>query len=146
MKLFITLLLAVGFFSNLSAKGIPIPVCFPCEELTTVEELPASEDLLGEFDEKLNLGYLYEAYGALWIPVWNQEGQYVLVNEAEDTYYEVEADYIAELQELHGFEVPSGSPLSLWKKVGGKVILVFVLGLIVWGQFGSSDEDENVPA
>jgi len=143
MKLIITLFLAAGIFTNIQAKGIPIPVCFPCEELTTVKELPVSEDLVGEFNEKLNLGYLYEEYGIVWIPVWNTEGTYVLVNEDEDTYYEVDEAFLAELSEIDGVEIPTGNPLSIWSKVGGKVIVALLLGLIVWGQFGDDDEEES---
>lgn len=142
MKTLFTLLLTVGLFSNAMAKrGIPIPVCFPCDEIHTVEELPESENLIGEDGKKLNLGYMYKEYGVVWIPIWNTEGVYVLTNEAEDTYYDlVEAD-IEELKTVHNVEISSGNPLSIWKKVGGKVLLLIIAGFLIWGQF-SGDDDE----
>lgn len=146
MKTLFTLLLTIGLFLNANAKGIPIPVCFPCEEIHTVQELPDSEDLIGESGEKLNLGYMYAEYGVVWIPVWNTDGTYILTNEAEDTYYEIDEEFIAELKEVHGVEIPSGNPLSLWKKIGGKVLIFIIAGFLIWGQFGDDDEDETAEA
>lgn len=143
MKSIITILLLFVAFTNVEAKGIPIPVCVPCDEIATVQDLPESEFLVGDNGDKLNLGYMYQEYGVVFIPVWNTEGVYVLTNEKEDTYYDLDEESIAELQENLGVTFPEGNPLSIWNKAGGKVILGLLFALIIYGQFGSDDDEEE---
>jgi len=124
------------------AKRARIPVCFPCEKLALVEDLPDDENLK-EGTDFLNLGYLYEEYSAVWIPAWNKKGKYVLVNEDETLYYDLTEAQLAELKTKYNLEL-SSHPLSLWKKIGGKIVYILLIGFIVWSKLSPDDEDEEV--
>ncbi|WP_027418447.1 hypothetical protein [Crocinitomix catalasitica] len=144
MKLAITFLsLSLLFTIQANAKA-KIPVCFPCEYIETTTVLPEDSEFIGEYDDQLNVGYKYDQINLLWIPIWNYEGQYCLVNAAEDTYYDITDEDKAILTETYGANL-EGNPLSIWSKIGGKLIILIILGLVVKGMLSSKDdEDENV--
>ncbi len=139
------ILLAVVLTASISASArARIPVCMPCEYLETTLDLPAETEFIGESNDPLNVGYRFEQINIIWIPIWNYEGEYCLVNDAEDMYYDLTEDEKAYLTETHqaSFE---GSPLSLWDKMGGKAIILIILALILWGAIPSkkNKEEEN---
>lgn len=127
---------------NAQAKaGIPIPVCFPCESIEVVEELP-DEDALQQDGQYLELGYLYEEYGILFLSFWNTSGKYVLTNKEETAYYEVSEEQLQELKKTYNLEL-SENPLGIWKKLGGKMILVVLIGIGIFGATKKSKNEEN---
>ena len=134
-----------SFFTSHARKGIPIPVCFPCEKIITVKQLPTDDKFKDDKGGKLNLGYIYKEYGALWLPVWNNDGRYVLTNVKEDTYYDLSAEEITMLKQEDKIDIPSGSPLSFWKKIGGKLIVGTLLAFLIWGMLPSKNKKEVQP-
>lgn len=135
-KILLTALIAVGTVSLSSARA-RIPVCFPCESLQTVQELPADSEINTSPAQKLNVAYLNEEYGLLWMALWNTEGRFVLSNESNTTYYEIDAETEKFLKENHQFDVKTAdNPLSFWKKMGGKLVFIVVVGGLLVG--GSS--------
>ncbi len=139
MKQLLLITAAIFFTTNIYARRRRIPACLPCEKIHLVEDLPNDESLL-EQGSYLNLGYLYEEYGIIFIPAWNKEGKYVLTNEDETTYYDVSEDELAKLKEQYNLEL-SPNPLSFWKKIGGKIIYLIVIGLIIYGYLGKDDDE-----
>lgn len=137
------LLLAVTIIGLQAQARLKIPVCIPCEKIAIVKDLPKTDDFKDESGNYLKLGYYYKEYGAVFIPAWNSEGQYVLTNESEDMYYELSAEQIQELKDTHKIELPSGNPLSFWKKIGGKIIFILIIGAIIWGMIPEKDEPEK---
>jgi len=133
-----TLLLTTSTFAK---ARIPIPVCFPCEDIAVIKDLPNDEALL-QSGSYLNLGYLYEEYGAIFVPVWNNSGRYVLVNEAKTAYYDLSEEQLAEYKKAYDLEL-SSNPLSFWKKIGGKLVILLLLVLIIFVKTGSDDDDDD---
>lgn len=129
------------FISAYSYARKRIPVCIPCEKIEEVKDLPNDESLL-ESGSYLNLGYLYEEYGAVFVPVWNTTGKYVLINEAKDTYYDLTDEQLTEYSTAYNLDL-SENPLSFWKKIGGKIVFLILLGLIIIGKFSKDPEKEE---
>lgn len=129
-KILLTAVIALGTISLASARA-KIPVCFPCESLQTVQELPEDSELNTSPAEKLHIGYLNDEYGLLWMALWNSEGRFVLSDESNTTYYDIDPETEAYLKESHGFDIKTAdNPLSFWKKMGGKLVfIVVILGL-----------------
>lgn len=141
-KLLFILFFVVFASANAHAKaGIPIPACFPCTSMDIVQELP-NEDSLKQEGQYLDLGYLYEEYGILFISIWNTDGQYVLCNEDKTIYYELSEEKLQQLKETHKLDVEE-NPLGLWKKFGGKIILLVLIGIGIFGAFSKSDDEES---
>ncbi len=138
----IILLIFIALLANKAhaRKGI-IPVCIPCEKISLVKDLPNEEDLKqdGSF---LNLGYLHNEYGIIFIPAWNSGGKYVLTNEDKTVYYEIDESQLEGIKQKYNVEL-SSNPLSFWKKIGGKLIYLAVIGFILYSKFFSKDEDEE---
>lgn len=138
-KIFLTSLLFV-LTITLSHARAKIPVCFPCEKITKVTELPNQDQFKDEHGKKLFLGYMYQEYGIIFIPAWISDGKYVLTNEAEDSYMEINPE------DKKFFETElkvdmTKNPLSFWKNYGGKAIYLLIIGIIVFGMFSKNDEE-----
>lgn len=136
MILLVVLIAAFAFNGNTKAK---IPVCIPCEYIETVMDLPDTIQFIGEDNVALNIGYRYEQFNIVWIPLWNKEGEYCLVNNAEDVYYELSNEEKAYLTEKFNAEF-EGNPLSMWDKIGGKIILLIILVFVIIGYLPSKKE------
>jgi hypothetical protein len=135
-KILLTAFIAFGSISLSSARA-RIPACFPCESLQTVQELPEDSEVNETSVQKLNVSYIHEEYGVLWMALWNTEGRFVLSNEANTTYYEIDAETEKYLKENHKFDVKTAdNPLSFWTKIGGKLVFILVVGGLMVG--GSS--------
>lgn len=140
MKKAILFTLFALFISVKSFARKRIPVCLPCEKLEEVQDLPNDESLL-EAGTYLNLGYLYKEYGAVFVPVWNTSGTYVLINEDKTLYYEITEAQLEELKKTYNLELKP-HPLSFWKKIGGKLVFLVVIALILYGKFGKDSDEE----
>ena len=44
--------------------------------------------------ETVNIAYFNNEYGAIWLPVWNSNGKYVLSNSYNSTYYDSSEEYV----------------------------------------------------
>jgi len=141
MKKILLLTIFTLFITSYSHARAKIPVCIPCEKLHEVQDLPNDEALL-ESGSYLNLGYLYNEYGAVFIPVWNTSGRYVLINEAKTVYYDLTEEQLLAYKEAYKLDLPS-NPLSFWKKIGGKLIFLIIIGFILYGKFGKDPEEEE---
>ncbi len=136
--IFLAVFALVTFKSHAKLK---IPVCIPCEKIDMVTDLPNDENLK-EGGDYLNLGYLHKEFGVVYIPAWNSDGKYVLTNENEDVYYELSEEDLEKLKETYNLEI-SSNPLSFWKKIGGKIIYLGLIGFVIWGYLSKDDENDE---
>lgn len=141
----LTAIITFGTINMVSAKA-KIPACFPCEKLETIQELPRNSEIQKLVGQKVNLSYINKEYGMLWVSVWNSKGRYVLSDASNSTYFEIEEETAKILKEKHDFDISNAeSPLSFWKKIGGKLVLIGIIGLLIWGNIGSKKEEEIKP-
>lgn len=146
MKKKILLITLVAFFTCqiVSAKA-KIPLCFPCETVQTIQELPTDSEIQKLAGQKVNLSYLNEEYGVLWMSFWNTNGRFILSDISNNTYFEIDPEVAKILKEKHQFDVATASsPLSFWKKIGGKLILLAIIGLAIWGYMPSKNKAKEV--
>jgi len=142
MKQILLLLTCLTFFGlSVNAKGV-IPFCTDCEYIQTVEELPAEGGYVGENGEALHVGYFYKQFWAVWIPIWNFEGRYCLTDAENTTYYDISEEELNTLAAEQGFSLPS-NPISFWNKIGGKILLVLIIGGLIFMKVNGDDEDEE---
>ena len=145
-KILLIAIITFGTISIASAKA-RIPVCFPCEAMQQVQELPADSEIEQLAGEKVNLSYINNEYGLLWLSFWNTDGRYVLSDESNDSYYEIDEQAAQLLKEKHDFDIATAdNPLSFMKKIGGKLILAVILILVIGGMLrGKKGDDEVEP-
>lgn len=140
-KRFIILSLFTLFFSVqfIQAKGVIIYHNGPKVEVK--EELP--EDAFIN-DEHVNLGVMYNQFGLFWLPLWNYgTPQYVLINDKEDTYYDLDEEDIALLQEEYGVNLAKAPKPSLWQQIGLKPVIVLLVFFLIWGNIGGKKDEEE---
>lgn len=130
--------------SIISAKG-KIRFCFPCERLQTIQELPVDAEIQKFAGQKVNLSYVNDEYGVFWLAIWNTNGRYVLSDISNNTYLEIDHKITKLLKEQHSFNVETAEPpLSFWKKIGGKLVLLVVILLLIWGNMPSKNKAKDI--
>ncbi|MBW3518070.1 hypothetical protein [Flavobacterium sp. NKUCC04_CG] len=140
-KSLLTVSIALFAFSFASAKA-KIPLCFPCETVETVQELPTDSEIQKLAGQKVNLSYIYDEYGLLWMSLWNTNGRYVLTDISNNTYFELDDQTADILKEKHNFDVKTAEqPMTFWKKIGGKLVFLILVGLGIWGSIPSKSKD-----
>jgi len=131
------------FSTQVEAKGV-VPICTSCEYIQLVQDLPDIEAFQLETGEYLDLGYKYKQFWVVWVPFWNFEGEYCLMNPADDeTFYELSQEDLDFLASDHNVTFKS-NPISFWNKIGGKLVGGALLGLIAWGYIARDDDEEEI--
>jgi len=142
-KIFLALSFVLFFSADISARGI-VPFCSACEYIEVVEDLPDTEMYQLESGEFLDLGFKYKQFWLVWVPFWNYEGEYCLVNPADDeTFYEITPEELESIAAENSITL-SENPISFWNKIGGKIVGALLLGLVIWGYIGKSDDEEEI--
>ncbi len=140
--LFLTLL-SLFFYNHVNAKGIPLPYCSDCQYFVTVEDLPDSSRFYSEeYKAYVDLGYVYNQLWALWLPLWNTNGKYCLLIEGQDIYFDLSEEELKEIELEQGYSL-SANPIPFWDKMGGKLIVLFIIGFFIWGQIKPKKQNTN---
>ena len=131
---------ALFFTTNtVSAKGVI--VYSNGEKIEVSRELP---DSITVNNEHVNLGVMYEQFSIFWIPMWNYgETKYVLINDREDTYYDLDEDEIEMLRTEFSIDIPEKPTIGFWNKIGGKLIWIAVIALILFGWRSKNDDNDD---
>jgi hypothetical protein len=142
-----TLLIVIITFctiNSVSAKS-KIPVCIPCETIQSIQELPTDSEIQKLAGQKVNLSYINNEYGTLWMSIFNTNGRYVLSDISNNTYFEIDTQAAKILKEKHNFNVETAeNPLSFWKKIGGKLVFLAIIALLIWGNIPSKKKTKEV--
>ncbi|MDR0829778.1 MAG: hypothetical protein LBN95_06670 [Prevotellaceae bacterium] len=142
-KVIFTMTLLGGLFfaaNSVSARGI----IFYSNgvKIEVAQELPA-ELTVGE-GEHVNLGVMYEQFSIFWVPMWNYgETKYVLINDAKDTYYDLDAEDFETLKTDFNVTVPETPSIGFWNKIGGKIIWCALILAAVFGWWTSRKDDDE---
>jgi hypothetical protein len=124
--------------SPVSAKGIIF--YSNGEKIELYKELPAEANIKGAH---VNLGVKYEQFSIFWVPMWNYgETKYVLVNDKEDTYWELDTETIEMLKTEFNVDVPQNPTIGFWNKIGGKIIWGLVILAAIAGWWSSRKDDD----
>ena len=118
-------LFGVLFFygNNASAKGVII--YSNGEKIEVAKKLP--KDVIIN-NEHVNLGVMYEQFAIFWIPMWNYgEVKHVLINDKENTYYDLDEEGVKALKDEFNVEVPKKASIGFWNKIGGKIVWLIII-------------------
>jgi hypothetical protein len=101
------------------------------QKIDVVQKLPKEVII----DKKhVNLGVMYDQFAIFWIPLWNYgETKYVLINDKEDTYYDLDEEDLEMLRSEYDVKISEKPSIDFWNKIGGKLIGLVVLGFILFG-------------
>jgi hypothetical protein len=125
--------------SPVSAKGVII--YSTGEKVEIFKELPDDATI---DDAHVNLGVMYEQFSIFWIPIWNYgETKYVLINDQEDTYWDVDTETIEQLRTEFNVDVPEKPSIGFWNKTGGKIIWIIVIAAAIAGWRLSRKDDDK---
>lgn len=145
MKKLILLLFTLfvfGAIQETQAKGVIIYHSGP--NLEVVKQLPDSAQI---DSAHVNLGIMYDQFGLFWCPVWNySEAKYVLVNDAENIYWDLDEEDLAWIKENTDAELDAKPSPSMWNKIGIKPVLALLGVGIIWAYIPSKKKEEDEEA
>lgn len=113
------------------------------ETLKILHELPEEAKL--DDGTHVNLGMRYECFSIFWIPLWNYgDYQYVLVNDAEDTYAELSDQEVTEIAKKFNLDLPKTPQLPLMSQIGLKPIVLIIILFGIYSRWFAGKDDEEV--
>jgi len=135
----VCVLVFMGITQEVEAKGVIIYHNGPT--ISKVADLPTEATIE---NSHVNLGVMYDQFGLFWLPVWNYgETRYVLVDDAENTYWDLDEEELQSIKEEFSLDVSNEPSVPLMSQVGLKPVIAILLGFIVWGQFGKKKEEKE---
>lgn len=141
MKKLIVLTLFTLIFYNTAEAKIRLPYCSGCQYVEEVAELPDSAAFYSEeYKSYADVGYIYNQFWILWLPIWNYDGKYVLSIKDQDVFFDVAPEELETYKKAYNLDLPE-NPISIWNKLGGKVIIGLVLALAAWGLIDKKQPD-----
>lgn len=138
-RLIVFCFLSLLAFKEASARKLPLPYCSSCEYVEHVAELPDSAQFYSEeYKTFVDVAYLYKQFWVLWVPLWNFDGKYVLAPKDQEVYFDVSKEEL----DSYKLDLPE-NPISFWNKIGGKLVVLALIALVLYGYFGRGGSDEE---
>jgi hypothetical protein len=110
------------------------------EKIELFKELPSEAVINGTH---VNLGVKYEQFSIFWVPMWNYgETKYVLINDKEDSYWELDTETVEKLRTDFNVDVPQNPTIGFWNRIGGKIIWGIVIFAAIAGWLSSRKDDD----
>ncbi len=148
LRLFLVAILLGAFSVHASAESISLFKKLP---QTEDFEISDSEGKTYHADLGVMVDDQFEVFG---IPLWNEgDSKYVLYHEFGSVstskgdftnylYIELSAEDIAVLQEIYP-DIPTEPRLSFWERVGGKLVVILVIGALCGFYFMTENRKEK---
>jgi hypothetical protein len=132
---------ALFFTTNTASAGVFI--YSNGEKIDVVMQLP---DSLVLDEGHVNLGVMYDQFSLFWIPLWNYgETRFVLINDSEDYYYDLDEEDIQMIEAEFGIDIPEKARIGFWNKIGGKLVAIaIIVGIMLFRSRGGKEEDDEV--
>ncbi|RXM51706.1 MULTISPECIES: hypothetical protein [unclassified Chryseobacterium] len=117
------------------------------DKIEIVADLPDTEKYAVSEGSKeyLDLARMHQEYNIAWvIPAWiTQEPKLVLAQKDSDEYFELNQEQLAQIVSENKLNQENLLQLGLYTKYGGKLIVLLIIGLILYGIF-SKDKPKKV--
>ena len=145
-----TLLLSFISMSTVNAASAKAKIPFgKIDKIEIVADLPDTEKYAVSkgSNEYQDLARMHQEYNIAWIiPVWiTQEPKLVLTKKGTDEYYELTQDQLDQIVSENKLNKESLLQLGLYTKYGGKLIVLLIIGLIVYGIFSKASPKKVNP-
>jgi hypothetical protein len=144
-KVFLLSIITIFSVNFVSAKAkIPFG---KIDKIEIVVDLPDTKKYVASEGSKeyLDLARIHQEYNIAWIiPAWiTQEPKLVLAKKDSDEYFELTNEQLDQIISDNKLNKESLLQLGLYTKYGGKLILLLIIGLILYGIF-SKVKPKNV--
>lgn len=117
------------------------------DKIEIVADLPDTEKYAVSEGSKeyLDLARMHQEYNIAWvIPAWiTQEPKLVLAKKDSDEYFELTPEQLAPIVRENKLNKENLLQLGMYTQYGGKLIILLIIGLILYGIF-SKDKPEKI--
>jgi hypothetical protein len=143
------ILLSIVTFCTVNAVSAKARIPFgKMDKLEIVADLPNTEAYAVKEGSKeyLDLARLHQEYNIAWLPAWiTQEPKLVLAQKDSDEYFEPTKEQLEQIISENKLNKESLIQLGFYRNYGGKLILLVIIGLIIYGVFPKSKTKEVKP-
>ncbi len=119
------------------------------DKITIIADLPDTEEYLSKAGSKeyLDLGRLHQEYNIAWIiPAWiTEEPKLVLTKKDSDEYFELSNEQLESIISTNKLNKENLLKLGFYSRYGGKMILLLLIGLIIYGIFSKDSKKDVKP-
>lgn len=114
------------------------------ERIVKVMDFPNTPDFHRPDGTYLDVGIKYKQIKILSIPLWNYDKRFCGYVGQSDQYIDLSQDELNQYAEYAKLELPQHPQIPLWDAVGGKLVLVVLLGgLILWNIRSEKKEEKE---
>lgn len=142
MKKLLLLSMVTFFATNTVSAKAKIPFG-KMDVIEIVADLPDTEEYAVKEGSKeyLDLARIHQEYNIAWIfPAWiTEEPKLVLAQKDSDEYYELPNEQLDQVIKDNQLNKESLVKLGFYRRYGGKLILLLIIGLIIYGIFAKSN-------
>ena len=110
------------------------------EKVVKVADFPDNNNFKNVEGRFYDAGMRYKQVSILFIPLWNYDKKWCGYL-TDEMYLDLNKNDLDELASIAGITLPDDFELSFWEKIGGKLVLVLLLGLYIMYVSNSSDEE-----
>ncbi|MGE8431098.1 hypothetical protein [Chryseobacterium joostei] len=143
-------ILLLSFVSMFTINFVSAKAKIPFGKIDKIEiiaDLPDTEKYAVSKDSKeyLDLARMHQEYNIAWIiPAWiTQEPKLVLAKKDSDEYFELTNEQLDQIVSENKLNKENFLKLGLYTQYGGKLIILLIIGLIVYGIF-SKDKPKKI--
>lgn len=116
---------------------------FGGEAITKVADFPDTEAFQMEDGSYVDAGAIYKQVTILFIPVWNYEIRWCgYVGEGE-SYMDLSKEQLDALAAEAGVTLPESPSISFWHSIGGKLVLLAIIGAFIAYSVLFPEEEEK---
>lgn len=142
--------LLLAFVSMFATNVVSAKLKIPFGKIDKIEiaaDLPDTEKYAESKGSKeyLDLARMHQEYNIAWIlPLWiTQEPKLVLAKKESDEYFDLTDEQLDQILTENKLDKESLLQLGLYTKYGGKLLILLIIGLILYGFF-SKDKPKKV--
>ncbi len=107
-------------------------------------DLPDSSTFQRPDGKYIDVGYRYQQFTILFIPVWNYNEKWCGYIGSDKEYIDFDKGALSEFAGTAGLKLPDNPSLPLWDSVGGKLLFGLILTLLHSKKILSSADKKEV--
>ena len=126
---------------SLHAARIPFFFSYDAEKIIKIADFPDTADFQWKKSVFIDAGYKFKQVRLFGIPLWNYDGMYCGYVGKEDQFLQVDQPKLFELAKRGGVSLPDSPSLPFWDFLGGKLLVIFIIGGLLALKFFWSAKD-----
>ncbi len=111
------------------------------EKIIKVIDLPNTDDFRDNDGNYVDVGIKYKQFKILFIPIWNYDKHFCGYIGSDNFYLDLSKNKLDEIAGSVNLSLPDNPQIPLWDAIGGKFVLLLLIGVWIFWKLRSQGED-----